>query len=63
MNPAINGQIIIPKVALDPMEQLGLDIGQFAGIKYLICVGKLGKRQDIQHQGGHQAPPGLVQDL
>ena len=32
-----------PKAALDPMEQLGLDIGQFAGIKYLICVGKLGK--------------------
>ena len=41
-----------PKAALDPMEQLGLDIGQFGGIKYLICVdrysgyplvGKLGK--------------------
>ena len=42
----------IPKAALDPMEMIGLDIGQFAGTKYLICVdrysgyplvGKLGK--------------------
>ena len=42
----------ISKSAMEPMEMLGLDIGQFAGNKYLICidrysgyplVGKLGK--------------------
>ena len=42
----------IQKAAIEPMEMLGLDIGQYAGIKYLICVdrysgyplvGKLGK--------------------
>ena len=42
----------IPKAAMDPMEMIGLDIGQFSGTKYLICVdrysgyplvGKLGK--------------------
>ena len=42
----------IPKAAIEPMEMLGLDIGQYAGIKYLICVdrysgyplvGKMGK--------------------
>ena len=45
-------QMPISKTALEPMEMLGLDIGQFAGIKYLIgidrysgypLVGKLGK--------------------
>ena len=45
-------QMPIPKAAIEPMEMLGLDIGQYAGIKYLICidrysgyplVGKLGK--------------------
>ena len=42
----------IQKAAIEPMEMLGLDVGQYAGTKYLICVdrysgyplvGKLGK--------------------
>merc|ERR1712090_101754 len=28
----------ISKAAIEPMEMLGLDIGQFAGNKYLICI-------------------------
>ena len=47
----------ISKSAIEPMEMLGLDIGQFAGTKYLICVdrysgyplvGKLGKSSSTQ---------------
>ena len=42
----------IQKAAIEPMEMLGRDIGQYAGIKYLTCVdrysgyplvGKMGK--------------------
>ena len=45
-------ELPISKTAMEPMEMLGLDIGQYAGNKYLICidrysgyplVGKLGK--------------------